>query len=359
MRPFDIQSKGLSGDHPDPEILERYWFGEVTSEEKESLERWLLDNPEWRSRYSYLLNELSQSKDSDFSQSDINRLIDGVYKTVNTLPQSPEAGKYLTDISTSKPGNTSFWNRAWSGVAGLGIALTAVLIVFGVIVIDGSSSQEELRQEYITGIGQRMTFMLPDGSKVTLAPNTTVQVESSFGVSTRNVSVSGEAYFDVVSQSSLPFVVKVEKWQTRVLGTQFVVRKYGDDAELHVAVRSGRVSTGEAGQKSTVLDAGMVASINGSTAVVSDTLYMASYTDWINGQLIFKNTPLQEALKTLHRWYGAQFSVADSSLLPARITGTISHGSLDEMVQLLEALLNVSLEQTRHKDGSLLITIKP
>lgn len=359
MRPFETQSRGLSGNHPDPEILERYWFGEAAPEEKESLERWLLDNPEWCSRYSHLLSELSQGKHSGFSQSDINRMIDGVYKAVNTSSSSQETGEYSTNMFPNKPGHASFWKRSRGGLAGLGIAFAALLVAFGVVMVDGRSSNEELRQEYITGIGQRMTFMLPDGSKVTLAPNTTVQVESSFGVSTRNVNVSGEAYFDVVSQSSLPFVVKVEKWQTRVLGTQFVVRKYGDDAELHVAVRSGRVSTGEAGQKSTVLDAGMVASINGSTAVVSDTLYMASYTDWINGQLIFKNTPLHEALKTLHRWYGAQFSVADSSLLPARITGTISHGSLDEMVQLLEALLNVSLEQTRHKDGSLLITIKP
>ncbi len=85
-------------------------------------------------------------------------------------------------------------------------------------------------------------FVLPDGSLVTLAPKSEVTYPANFGLASRDVTLSGEAFFSVIRNEHLPFLVYTDDVVTKVLGTSFRVRAYRQDAKVTVAVSTGKVS---------------------------------------------------------------------------------------------------------------------
>ena len=90
-----------------------------------------------------------------------------------------------------------------------------------------------------TGLQDRKTLTLPDGSEVLLSTASTLQLSDAFGKGDRNVYLEGEAFFTVRSNTNLPFTVVTRKAATTVLGTAFKVRCYGEDAQVMLA--SGKV----------------------------------------------------------------------------------------------------------------------
>ena len=83
---------------------------------------------------------------------------------------------------------------------------------------------------------------LPDGSKVLLEPGSELIVGESYGQTTRELRLKGEAFFDVRRDAARPFVVYSNEVVTKVLGTSFTVRAYESDGEITVAVKTGKVS---------------------------------------------------------------------------------------------------------------------
>lgn len=86
------------------------------------------------------------------------------------------------------------------------------------------------------------SLALPDGSQVILHPSSEIFLSADFGVSTRELRLTGEAFFDVKRNPDKPFVVYSNEVTTRVLGTSFNIKAYARDKEITVAVRTGRVS---------------------------------------------------------------------------------------------------------------------
>lgn len=83
---------------------------------------------------------------------------------------------------------------------------------------------------------------LPDGSSVILQKGSRISYRRSFVNSTREVTLAGEAYFEVAKDARHPFIVRTSELVTKVLGTSFNVRAYTHDAHVTVTVRSGRVA---------------------------------------------------------------------------------------------------------------------
>jgi transmembrane sensor len=269
--------------------------------------------------------------------------------------ETVESGNAARIHHTSAP-LPSVWRRAARQLRSITMG-AAVVAVVGVTWMSLRGRPAPAEQRYTTGVGQRVMYVLPDGSRMTLAPQTVVRVASSFGKATRTVSVLGEAHFDITSASGAPFIVQTGAVQTRVLGTRFVVKAYRDDGDVRVAVERGKVSVGRAERKSAVVTAGRAALITDTGIVVSVSTDVSEYTDWMNGQLTFRSAPLPDALATLSRWYGVQFRVADSSLVSSRVTGVLPYGSLEDMLKTVQDMLDVSLTYERHGDGALLVTL--
>lgn len=228
----------------------------------------------------------------------------------------------------------------------LGYSIAAAIIVVGFISVKPAFLKIITPQSktYVTAIGQSATIQLDDGSRVVLAPATTIHVTG------RSVDLSGEAAFTVAQRSREAFTVKTANAITRVLGTTFVVRQYAEDPSARIAVSDGRVSVNAA-----VLNAGdMAISMNGAPTITHNADVTAAMS-WTTGNLRFDKTPLSEVLPELARWYGVELVAADPRLLNRRLTATLSTSSLTPAV--LELITN-SLD-VRYARVGRIVTLYP
>ncbi len=162
--------------------------------------------------------------------------------------------------------------------------------------------------------------------------------------------LDGEAYFDVVLNARIPFVVHTRNVRTDVLGTTFTVRRYERDVSTRVAVTTGRVSVAaftdtnrSARHPTVVLSAGMVGDVTDSSAVALAASDLSEYTGWRTGSLEFYRTPIRDVLASIERWYGYQFRLADSAVLQRDLTATFDPRNATDMLRTLDALLDAIL----------------
>ena len=196
-------------------------------------------------------------------------------------------------------------------------------------------------QTYATRSGMLETVVLADGSRVTLAPRTVLTVRTAVGNSAYDITLAGEARFEIASHVHAPFVVHAGMASTRVLGTTFVVRRYPGDANGQVMVSSGKVATVAKGSAVT-LTAGMMAQFTDSVVTPMATP-PGMYTDWVHGQLVFRDEPVLLMLDALKRWYGYDFRLADSTLAARHVSAEFPIGETSQMLQFVKHLLGVNL----------------
>ncbi len=397
MEPKSIHSS--DSDNLDPELLDRYWLGETTPVESETVDGWLAANPLWKERYNQLHKHLqndTRSRWEPLTPIEVHNSIDkvlmetgikarsgidaGIGSRTNTASKirsninDPElSGSHAIHGITAPSMKGPKWRVSTRSFLALGVAFACTLAVGFGWIFSTSSPTEQVGQSYTTGIGQRITFTLPDGTRITLGPQSVMSVPKQFGSSTRTVALNGEAYFDVTTTDRIPFVVKTGNTQTRVLGTRFVVKYYDDKFGARIAVESGRVSFGKyfdardsrnaanSTNNDVIVTPGLVAFADsaGLNVSLSKEETLSDYTDWVHSRLTFRSTPVSEALKTLTRWYGVQFNVSDSELLGSSITGSLPYGSVEDMLTTLRDLLDVSQSYERSEDGTIKVTLRP
>jgi len=342
------------------DLLERYVAGHVSAAERIAVERALRHQPVGRRVIAALRRIWFTTPAADAVTLDdarVRRLIAERTGVLGDLPvvssttagEAPlhsvarNGGGTPSMISVSRiahhrgSGSSSVWlRRAAYGVATLALGIGVVRALWSVV----DRSMPTTTRSYATGAGQRATVELVDGSRIVLAPRTTLTITS--GSAGRTVSLVGEAHFDIVSNTHMPFIVRTGHVTTRVLGTTFEVRRYADDHLGRVLVLSGKVATAGHGTPVT-LTAGMMGEFTDSSVVASGALDPATYTDWTRGQLVFRKVPVPVALATLTRWYGYQFRLGDSTLAADSVTAVFTIGETGEMMQRLQHLLSVSM----------------
>jgi len=352
-------------EHLDDALLERYWLGETSAEESAVVAAWFARHPEWQARYEQLRRGLTANAADDLSSGDMDRLIAGALDAMgigHAGEMSQASVPHVVLLTEREPRSIPEQSRTWPLVLkrmNLIGPMVAVVLAIGLTWIFGRDHASMAEQTYTTGIGQRITVTLPDSSRVTLAPQTTLHVTRGFGSSLRTVSLTGEAHFDIASVSPTPFIIQTGTVQTRVLGTRFIVRRYREDRDVRVAVETGKVAVGHVHETPVVLTAGRIAAVGDSGIVLFDSTHLSTYTGWMHDQLSFQDTPLSEMLAVLSRWYGVEFRVADPSVATSVVTGVFPNESLEDVLNILKNLLSVSLSYTRNDTGGLVVTLSP
>jgi transmembrane sensor len=223
----------------------------------------------------------------------------------------------------------------------------AMLVATFFIVKLGSSRTLSITRSYTTGVNEQGIVTLDDGTRVTLAPRTTLSLVG-FSTRHRTVSVDGKAYFEIAHTAGAPFEVRSGVVTTRVLGTAFLVEHTSRSARVRVGVAEGKVRMSSAARTSAdiTVTAGNVGEIFDAVATVRPVVDSALNTEWLDGQLMFYNAPVAAVLQTLSRWYGYQFRYADSTLSRRNVSIAVSVQSSAAALSTLEQILNVSLTVT-------------
>jgi len=332
-------------------LLDRYWFGHVTANERRTVEAWLDADPQRRGRYGQLRQTLLDSAHDTLSSAERTRRTAAIVQAIGQRPNV--AASTATEQGAPRPISTRTddaarrapaWSRRAVRVAAAAVACVSVSAAVWLGVREAPRSAPMRARTYATRTGQRAVIVLEDGSRVQLAPRTTLRVTSGFGQATRTVSLVGQARFDVQHASGIPFIVQTGTTITRVLGTTFDVQQYPDEYAVRVAVTSGKVFvSGRTPQHPSVtLVAGMTGLITDSSAITVATSE-APYVGWTDGQLVFHRATTSDVLATLTRWYGYRFQLADSSLASQSLTVGLSTESSSAAFATLKQVLDVEL----------------
>nr|WP_121271006.1 FecR family protein [Pedobacter schmidteae] len=195
-----------------------------------------------------------------------------------------------------------------------------------------------------TPSGGQYMLILPDKTKVWLNAESSISYPSVFIGAERNVSLVGEAYFEVAKDKQHPFKVKTGAAEVKVLGTHFNIMCYTNEGQTQVSLAEGSVRVG-LGKASEVLVPGQQASIkNGTERIVLKNVDMDEVIDWKNGLFQFDNTPIEQVMRQIKRWYNVDV-VYQGTKPDVHITGMISRSNnVSKILDLIEEAGGVNFE---------------
>jgi transmembrane sensor len=178
---------------------------------------------------------------------------------------------------------------------------------------------------------------LPDGTSVTLNKGSTITYNSeTFGKANREVSLTGEAYFDVTHMPDKPFIVKTAQVSTTVLGTAFNVSAYSNKPVVVTVVR-GKVKVGSDTKVLETLLPDQELIIEPSTlAYKKANVQSEEKVEWMANYLVLDNVTMREAAQMISKRYGTQILLGDSSLSACRIS--IFFVKNESLVRVLETV---------------------
>ena len=192
------------------------------------------------------------------------------------------------------------------------------------------------------GVKARIT--LPDSSTVWLNSDTKIEYPEVFDKYSRNVTLSGEAYFEVKSDSLSPMIITTSKgFQVKVTGTTFNIKAYDNDIVAQATLYSGSISLLYKNNQNIIVEKNLkpnqsVDLANGNTYLKTnpspEELEVACI--WKMGKIYFDSTPLGEAIKILNRWHGTQFIVKDPEILDYKITANFENESIVQILELIK-----------------------
>jgi transmembrane sensor len=159
--------------------------------------------------------------------------------------------------------------------------------------------------------GGQYQLVLPDGSKVWLNAASSIRYPTAFAGAERRVAITGEAYFEVVHNSKMPFKVEKGNMTVEVLGTHFNINAYEDEAEMKTTLLEGSVKVTK-GAESALLKPGQQVIISQSSHLshpipVQTDEVMA----WKNGLFHFEHADLKTVMRQLARWYDVDIVYKD------------------------------------------------
>lgn len=190
---------------------------------------------------------------------------------------------------------------------------------------------------------------LPDGSKIWLNENSSIRYAADF--QKRDVSLNGEAFFEVARMEDSPFEITSGGATTRVLGTSFNIRAYPEEAKVELTVKTGKVAfSAENKEETKILIAGEAANYEkAAKRVVESPVLEANALAWQTKKLTFISTPFSQVEKDLERYYDVEIEVKNAALSNCRFKGgTFKKAELSEILELLQ----ITMEWEINKDGT-------
>lgn len=189
--------------------------------------------------------------------------------------------------------------------------------------------------------GQRAVITLADGSVIHLGADSKLEYPEMFKGPTREITLTGEAFFEISEDATHPFIVHTGAVQTRVLGTSFKINAF-KGTPLIVAVATGKVQVEHADSNAhhtpvAVLTPGQQVTWNPADqqAAIAE-MPVADIAGWKNARLAFNNNTLAEVAVVLERWYNVTIHFKHPVTAEKRITVTLSaNRPLEETLRVL------------------------
>lgn len=198
-----------------------------------------------------------------------------------------------------------------------------------------NAGQEILFNTMTTPRGRQFVVVLEDGSKVWLNSASTLRYPTAFKGHRREVELTGEAYFEVQANDSMPFIVRTGRLDVQVLGTGFDVMAYEDEGTIRTTLIRGSVKV-KAGSQEAMIRPGEQASLQqGQAAIRISTPDMSEVLAWKEDKFRFSKTDIRVIMRQIARWYDVDV-VYNGDIPDVELSGVFPR--TEYVAQLLEVL---------------------
>jgi len=313
------------------ELLGKQLAGEISPDESVELKSILADNPVLKKEHDVLQ---AYFETEAVEEDNIDSVFEHIRSQIN-IPGQPV-------LTVRKNKSYLLW---------LKIAAVAVIALAAVLIYQREakfSVQPDLLNAY-TRATEVKTLVLADGSTVKINSGSSLKYPAKFTGATRNVYLSGEAFFEVKKDAEHPFIVHTEKLAVKVLGTEFDVKAYTNDAFTETTLIRGKVAVSLKNSKDqtfTLKPNDKFTLSNGKGTVSHLTLFNGLGADkvietaWLNHELIFKNKHFSEVANLFERWYGVKVSFKEAELKEISFTSYFQKESINEALNILKSIEN-------------------
>lgn len=290
------------------ELLAKYILGEANTKEGQRVEEWLGESEDHQREFRQLKRRIELGS---------KRYKYGVFAPRQAIQKVkfPAKAHYLRILP---------------------VAASSIVLIFGVLWFWNKSSLQET--VLLSRTGETKVFYLPDSSRVMLSGDSRLTYNAQFGKTNRELSLRGEAFFQVKRDTSKPFIVETSLIQVEVLGTSFQV--IAQKLQAEVAVEKGRVKvTTQDKKQESILETGMSVKYGKKDG----KLMISTKEDKGEQQILkFDNSPLSEVIETLNEYYDSHVTLpADYATL--RITVVFKEVSLEEAIEIINRTLDIQL----------------
>jgi ferric-dicitrate binding protein FerR (iron transport regulator) len=277
------------------------------------------------------------------------------------LPFPHEANKDDGDMPFLLHGSRKIRMRKLIIAASILIVLTAGLFLY----LNNPTPVEQVQDDAVlatvtTKFGSRSNMQLPDGSKVWLNSGSTITYDKQFGKTIREVTLSGEAFFDVVKNPEKPFIIHTQSMDIKVLGTQFNVKSYANDKLSEASLIQGSLEVSlkrrsekillKPNEKIVVMNERMVKDTtlvieksNPSESIIAVQKLHYTRTDssvvetsWVDNKLSFQDESFEDIAIRMERWYGTRIRFQDPEIKSWRFTGTFTNETIGQALEALQ-----------------------
>ncbi|WP_316814666.1 FecR family protein [Pedobacter nyackensis] len=254
----------------------------------------------------------------------------------------------------------------WLKVAAVFLLISGILL-FYTTNIGQKEPIKNLVTSYSTNGAERKKITLPDGTVIMLNAKSSLQLNKDFNINNREVTLIGEAFFDVTHDKNKPFKVLTADFDINVLGTTFNVKAYPDEATSEavlikgVIVMEGNRSKGNSitlkpSQKVTFYKVlpELPSKKQQIVAAKYPEITINSYTKkndstivemaWVQNRLEIQDQSFADLKRILERWYNVEIVFTDNDIEKYHFTATFKDETLVEVLTALQGAEHFSYE---------------
>ncbi|MEX0314708.1 MAG: FecR family protein [Allomuricauda sp.] len=229
-------------------------------------------------------------------------------------------------------------------------------LVYGVSNETTGHTEEPVYNTLTVPYGKRFDVALSDGSQVMLNAGSSIKYPVKFiKGKERKVYLKGEAYFDIETDKSHPFIVNANDVDVEVLGTEFNVSFYPEDPHINTVLVEGSVKLNSSENEPILLSPGQLGQWDkNNKSMTVQKVETDLYTAWKDGILLFRKTPFSSIRKKLERYFDVSIENNNVFLEEQTYTASFTYESLHDILETFQEDVSFEYEVLDEK-----ILIKP
>ena len=311
-----MEKEGLDID----QLIANQLLGTISEKESLLLDDWMGESIENRRHYS--------------EQKKLWHLFE-IHQKVQKIDERKAYQKISNQLFRSKKLNFLGWIQRVAA-----ILLLPVIVASAIYFYAEKKDRTQFSSVYNTvetPLGMRSSLTLPDGTKVWLNAGSSINYPVLFANNSREVSLKGEAYFEVKKDKSWPFVVTTKNMNVVVSGTTFNCNAYPENDQVQTVLVEGEVTiVNQSATELTTLNPGELAIFdNGNQQITTTKTDLQKYIAWKSGKLMFRDDKMNKVVEKLERWYNVEFEIEDQEIANYVYTATFVDESLDQVLKML------------------------